>query len=100
MVCLKVVKKNYSHSVTHSKTIEQIEKAPRNDDIVVQSHKQSDNARGNSYAAQPRMYCVPYAQRTESHFLANAQFDKKQRYAFEYQHDHERYQKSTCTINK
>lgn len=49
---------------THLEAVEEVEEAPRNDDIVVQGHEQGDDARGDADATEPGMDLVPHAQGT------------------------------------
>lgn len=81
---------------THPKTVEEIEEHPRDNHVVVERHKQRDNARRDADAAQPRMYGIPHTQCTQPHTLPHAELDEEQRYALQYQHYHEGYQKCTC----
>lgn len=59
---------------TYPETVEQIVKTPGDNDVVIQSHEEGNDARRYSDATQPGMYGIPHAQGTQSHFLSNSKF--------------------------
>lgn len=48
---------------THCEAVEEVVEAPRDDDVVVESHKERDNAGGDADAPQPGMDLVPHTER-------------------------------------
>jgi hypothetical protein len=93
---LKLLNYFLNEKRTYSKTIYEVIETPRDDNIVVNGNEESNDARRNANATEPGMDSCPYAESTQSHSLAHAEFNEKQRNSFKHQHHHEWNQKSSC----
>lgn len=81
---------------TYLEAVEEVEETPGDDDVVVECHKERDNAGGDADAAEPGMDCVPHSKGTQPHPLSDTQFNEEQWDSLENQHYHEWDEESTC----
>lgn len=79
--------------------VEQVVEAPSDDDVIVESDKEGDDAAGNANATKPRMDCVPDPQGAQPHLLSHPQFHQEQGDSLQDQHHSKWNQEGSCYEN-